>query len=106
MANSIQIKGTIIHVGDTIKLAYSLGNQDKQKDQQFNGIVMSIKGKGSNKMFLVRKMSKSGIGVERIFPVLSPFIKGIKIEKRGRVRRAKLNYIRNMSDKLVRERLS
>lgn len=106
MANSITIKGETIHIGDTVKIAYKFKEADKTKQQTFAGILMAIKGEGNNKMFTVRKIGVDNIGVERIFPVISPFIDKVKRVKKGKVRRAKIYFIRHLSDAELRERLS
>ena len=67
----------------------------------FEGMVISLKGRGENKMFTVRKIATGGIGVERIIPVNSPWISKIEIKKKGDVRRAKLYFIRQKSTRQV-----
>lgn len=94
MANRITIDETTFSVGDTIQVHQKIQEKDKIRTQAFEGIVISIKGKGENKMFTVRKIAAGGIGVERIWPVFSPWIEKIIVKRRGRVRRAKLYYLR------------
>lgn len=106
MANAITVKDTTLGIGDTVKVHYSFNEAGKKKLQIFEGILMAIKGMNENKMFTVRKMTKSKVGVERIFPVNSPFIDKVDVAKKGIVRRAKIYFIRGMSDRLIRERLS
>lgn len=106
MANRIKIKDTEIKIGDTVKIFYKFKEGDKDKQQSFEGILMDIKGEGNNKMFTVRKWSKDKIGVERIFPAISPFISEVKLVSSGKVRRSKLFFIRRLSDHELRERLS
>ncbi len=93
--------------GDTIVVTYKIIEGDKQRSQSFRGDVIQIKGQGRTKTFTVRKVS-SGIGVERIFPICSPIIEEIKVLKRGKVRRAKLFYLRKLVGKKarIRERTS
>src|SRR3989304_9830082 len=79
--------------GDTVTINYKIKEGDKERVQQFTGIVIQKKGQGNVKTFTVRKIS-NGIGVERIFPLYSPFIESIKVDKKGDVRRAKLFYLR------------
>lgn len=105
MANSLTIKDKIVHVGDLIKVYYKFKEGEKFKEQIFNGILMAIKGSGNNKMFTVRKGTKDKIGVERIFPVNSPYIQKLSIVKKGKVRRAKIYFIRNLSESELRQRL-
>lgn len=82
------------HSGDTIKVHYQVTEGDKSRIQPFEGIVISRRGAGQSKTFTVRYIGAGEIGVERIFPLYSPNIKKIKVMKRGKVRRAKLYYLR------------
>lgn len=106
MANKITIKDVEMKIGDTVKIYYKFKEGDKEKSQAFEGILMAIKGTGNNKMFRVRKLTKDKIGVERIFPVISPFIEKIKVSGKGNARRAKLYFIRRFSGRDLRERLT
>lgn len=105
MGNRFKIKDVEVKIGDTIKIHYSFLEGEKEKTQSFEGIVISQKGEGTNKMFTVRKMTKDKIGVERIFPVISPFIQKIETLSSGQPRRAKLYYLRDLTDRLIQERL-
>lgn len=105
MANTITIKETAVHSGDTVKIHYTFKEGDKEKKQIFEGIVLAIKGHGVNKMFTVRKMTKSKIGVERIFPATSPFIEKVIVSKKGKTRRSKLYFIRDKSEREIKDRL-
>ena len=87
--------------GDTITVDYRITEGDKSRIQQFRGDVIQIKGEGSTKTFTVRKIS-NGIGVERIFPMTSPNIDGIAINKHGKVRRSRLFYLRDRVGKKAR----
>ncbi|MBD5171652.1 MAG: 50S ribosomal protein L19 [Bacteroides sp.] len=87
--------------GDTITVAYRIKEGNKERIQQFRGVVIKIAGHGNKKRFTVRKIS-DGIGVERIFPMESPFIESITTNKLGKVRRAKLYYLRNLTGKKAR----
>lgn len=87
--------------GDTVTVAYRIAEGSKERIQQYRGVVIKINGHGDSKRFTVRKMSDN-IGVERIFPLNSPFIEGITVNSRGKVRRAKLYYLRKLRGKAAR----
>ncbi|MDD4822355.1 MAG: 50S ribosomal protein L19 [Bacteroidales bacterium] len=87
--------------GDTITVAYRIKEGNKERIQLYRGVVIKIAGHGFKKMFTVRKMSDN-IGVERIFPLDSPFIESITLNKVGKVRRAKLYYLRKLTGKKAR----
>lgn len=82
-------------VGDTVRVDVKIIEGNKERIQAFEGIVISRKSGGVSETFTVRKMS-SGIGVERIFPIHSPKIAGITVVKKGKVRRAKLTFLRGL----------
>jgi len=87
--------------GDTITVAYRIKEGNKERIQMYRGVVIKINGEGEKKRFTVRKISDN-IGVERIFPLESPFIDSITINKHGKVRRAKLYYLRGLTGKKAR----
>ena len=87
--------------GDTITVHYKIVEGAKERIQQFQGVVIQRKGSGSTATFTVRKMS-GAIGVERIFPIASPFIDQIDVNKRGQVNRALIFYLRNLRGKSAR----
>ncbi len=87
--------------GDTIIVAYKIKEGSKERIQQFQGVVIQRRGSGATETFTVRKMS-GNIGVERIFPISSPFLDTITIVKRGRVRRARIFYFRERTGKSAR----
>lgn len=87
--------------GDNIVVNYKIIEGDKERIQAFRGDVIQIKGEGPTKTFTVRKMS-NGVGVERIFPFSSPNIVDISLMKRGKVRRARLFYLRELVGKKAR----
>ncbi len=87
--------------GDTITVAYRIKEGNKERIQQYRGVVIRISGEGNKKRSTVRKMSDN-IGVERIFPVESPFIDSVTVNKHGKVRRAKLYYLRKLTGKKAR----
>jgi large subunit ribosomal protein L19 len=87
--------------GDTVTVHYKIKEGNKERIQQFRGVVLKRTGTGHTETFTVRKMS-GNIGVERIFPVASPFIDKIEVNKYGKVRRAKIYYIRDLTGKKAR----
>ena len=87
--------------GDNIVVSYKIIEGAKERIQDFRGDVIQIKGQGATKTFTVRKIS-NGVGVERIFPLTSPAIVEIKVVKRGKVRRARLYYLRGLVGKKAR----
>lgn len=89
--------------GDTVTVSYKIREGNKERVQQYRGVVIRISGHGTKKRFTVRKIS-DGVGVERIFPVESPFIDKVEVNKYGKVRRAKLYYLRNLTGKAARIR--
>lgn len=106
MAYSIKYKDITLAVGDTISLVYKIKEGDKERQQTFKGILIRVKGADeANRMITIRKMSKSGVGIERIFPLISPFIEDIKLSKKGVLKRAKAYFIRNLSDSELRHKL-
>ena len=84
--------------GDTITVYYEIREGDKTRTQFFKGVFLQRRGSGSTETFTIRKMSGS-IGVERIFPINSPSIQKIEVNKRGKVRRARIFYFRNLTGK-------
>lgn len=101
MANRAVIKDTTFHVGDIVKVHYKILEGEKERIQIFEGLVISIRGRGENRTFTVRKIATGNIGVERIFPLNSPWIAKLEIKKTGSVRRAKLYYVRGQSTRQV-----
>lgn len=101
------------HVGDTVRVHYKLIEKEKvtgktkrevkeethERIQVFEGIVIAIRGGGENTMFTVRRIGAAAVGVERIFPLISPWIKKLEVVRRGEVRRAKLYYLRGKQGK-------
>ena len=87
--------------GDTLTVTYKIKEGDKERLQKFRGVVIQRRGAGSTETFTIRKVS-NGVGVERIFPIASPFIESIVLEKRGKVRRARIFYLRNLTGKKAR----
>ncbi|MFN8258837.1 MAG: 50S ribosomal protein L19 [Bacteroidales bacterium] len=87
--------------GDTITVHYKIIEGNKERIQQFRGTVLQRRGSGSTQTFTVRKMS-GNVGVERIFPLNSPFIEKIELNKKGKVRRARIFYFRDLTGKKAR----
>lgn len=87
--------------GDTVRVHVKIREGEKERIQLFSGIVIARKGGGIRETFAVRKIS-GGVGVERIFPLHSPIIERIEVERRGAVRRAKLYYLRDRKGKAAR----
>ena len=87
--------------GDTITVTYKIVEGNKERLQSFRGVVIQIKGHGMTKMFTIRKIS-NGVGVERIFPLYSPHIDKIEVNKIGVVRRARIYYLRKLTGKKAR----
>ncbi len=88
--------------GDTITVTYRIKEGDKERLQKFKGVVIQLRGASpATKTFTVRKVS-NGVGVERIFPMVSPFIESVEVNKYGKVRRARIFYLRNLSGKKAR----
>ena len=87
--------------GSTITVHYKIKEGNKERVQQFQGVVLQRRGEGNTETFTVRKMSGS-YGVERVFPISSPFIEQIDVNKRGSVRRARIFYLRERSGKSAR----
>ena len=108
MANQAQWNTIKLHIGDTIRVHYKLIEHEKvagktkrevkeetrERVQVFEGILIAIKGGQENQMITVRKIGVGAIGLERIFPIVSPWIKKIEVKKHGQIRRAKLYYLR------------
>lgn len=87
--------------GDTLKVSLKIKEGDKERIQAFEGVVIQRRGKGTGETFTLRKVS-SGVGVERIFPIFSPNITKIEILRQGKVKRAKLYYLRGLKGKSAR----
>jgi len=87
--------------GDTITVNYKIKEGNKERIQSFRGVIIQKRGFGAGASFTVRKIS-NGVGVERIFPINSPFIESIEVNKRGKVRRARLFYLRGLTGKKAR----
>jgi large subunit ribosomal protein L19 len=89
------------NVGDTVRVSVKVVEGDKERIQPFEGVVIARRGSGTRETFMVRKVS-FGIGVERIFPLWAPAIEKVEVLKKGRVRRAKLYYLRSKKGKAAK----
>ncbi len=107
LVEATQLKNDIpsFHPGDTLNVHVKVVEGDKERIQQFQGVVLGRHGAGTSATFTVRKMS-DGVGVERIFPLHSPRIAKIERVKEGSVRRAKLYYLRGITSKQIRQKTS
>jgi len=88
--------------GDTLRVAVRITEGNKERVQNFEGVCISIRGEGTGRTFNVRKIGANSVGVERIFPLYSDSIESIEVLRRGRVRRAKLFYLRERKGKSAR----
>ncbi len=94
-----------IRPGDTVKLYLKVKEGNRERTQVFQGIVISIRGSGLSRTITVRRIASGGIGVERIVPIHSPALEKIEVVRKGKVRRAKLYYLRNIKGKIkIKER--
>ena len=96
-----EVKHPEFKAGDTVTVHYKIKEGEKERTQLFSGVVIQRKNERATASFTVRKMS-NGVGVERIFPVVSPYIEKIEVTKVGKVRRAKLFYLRSRTGKAAR----
>lgn len=105
LVEATQLKAGIpeFHPGDTVNVHVRVIEGDKERVQQFQGVVIGRHGAGMNATFTVRKIS-DGVGVERIFPLHSPRLAKIERVKQGSVRRAKLYYLRSLASKAIRQK--
>ena len=94
-------RGFDFQIGDTVRIMVRVVEGSKEREQAFQGVVIKRKGGGAGESFTVRKISQ-GIGVERVFPLHSPNVKSVQVIRRGKVRRAKLYYLRERVGKSAR----
>lgn len=106
MANSFFYKETQYKVGDTVSIDYKLKEGDKERIQIFKGIITKVKGDSeANRMFTVRKISKVGIGVEKVIALSSPYIARMELVKKSSYQKAKLYFIDKLTEQEVRTKL-
>ncbi len=92
----------LFRAGDTLRLAVTIKEGEKSRVQNYEGVCISIRGEGTGRTITVRKIGANGVGVERIFPIYSESLEKIEVLRRGRVRRAKLFYLRDLAGKKAR----
>lgn len=106
MANSVSYKEQQLGIGDTITVNYKIKEGDKERMQPFQGILIKITGNDKiNKSITVRKISNSGVGVEKIIPLGSPYVTSITLDKKSNFAKAKLYFVRNLSGQQMRYKL-
>lgn len=106
MANSFNYQNKHFKIGSTVKISYKLVEGEKSRIQNFTGVLIGVKGNSDqNRMITVRKIGQSGIGVERIFPLSSPFLTKITLLKESRYQKAKAYFIRHLSLKQLQKKL-
>ncbi len=88
--------------GDTVRLGVEIKEGEKKRVQTFEGIVIARSGEGASATFTIRKIGANSVGVERIFPLYSDSLKSFEVVRRGKVRRAKLHYLRGLTGKAAR----
>ncbi|MFA4827522.1 MAG: 50S ribosomal protein L19 [Candidatus Shapirobacteria bacterium] len=90
-------------VGDTIKVNYKIKEKDKERVQAFDGVILAIRGSQENKNIIVQKAATDGVKVERIFPIISPWIDSIKKTRspKGKINRAKLYFLRDQKSRSI-----
>ena len=88
--------------GDTVRLAVEIKEGDKKRIQNYEGVCIARRGQGTGETITVRKIGANGVGIERIFPIYSDSLKEITVVRRGKVRRAKLYYLRGLAGKKAR----
>ena len=103
LINASQLRDDVpeFKAGDSVNVHVRVVEGEKERIQQFRGVVLALKGSGANRTFTVRKVS-NGVGVERVFPLHSPQLAKIEVVRHGRVRRSKLYYLRNRRGKAAR----
>ncbi len=101
MALSVKLKDTQISIGDTVKIGQKIKEGEKERLQNFEGVVIAVKGNFGERTVTVRRIAAAGVGVEKIFPTDLPSIEKVTVVKRANVRRAKLYYLRERKGKLA-----
>ena len=99
--DSLKTEAPQFNIGDTVRVDVNIREGERERIQQFEGTVIARKGSGVSETFTVRRVSY-GVGVERVFPLHSPNVKAVRVVRHGRVRRAKLYYLRNRVGKAAK----
>lgn len=99
--DSLKTEAPQFNIGDTVRIDVNIREGERERIQQFEGTVIARKGSGVSETFTVRRVSY-GVGVERVFPLHSPNVKAVRVVRHGRVRRAKLYYLRNRVGKAAK----
>ena len=100
-ADSVKAEAPVFGIGDTVKVAVNIREGSRERIQMFEGTVIARKGSGVSETFTVRRVAY-GVGVERVFPLHSPNVRKVDVVRRGKVRRAKLYYLRGRQGKAAR----
>ncbi len=100
-ADSLKAELPVFNIGDTVKVDVNIREGERERIQSFEGTVIAKKGSGVAETFTVRRVSY-GVGVERVFPMHSPNVKGVKVIRKGKVRRSKLYYLRDRVGKAAK----
>ncbi len=106
MANSFELNKTVMKVGDMLSLEYKFKDGEKERTQLFKGILMQVKGNTpQTRLITIRKISKTGIGIERIIPLSSPNIVSLTLDKKSNFSKAKLYFVRDYTEAETRNKL-
>lgn len=102
MAMNVPVDGRTVSIGDTVRIEQTITEEGKTRSQVFEGILIAIRGRGDGRSIVVRKIGSGGIGVEKSLPIHSPSITKISVIRHGKVRRAKLYYLRGQSSSEIK----
>lgn len=106
MANSFELNKTVMKIGDTVSLEYKFKDGEKERTQLFKGILMMVKGSTpETRIITIRKISKIGVGVERIIPLASPNIVSLTLDKKSNYTKARVGFIRDFTEAETRNKL-
>lgn len=106
MANSFELNKTVMKIGDTVSLEYKIKDGEKERTQLFKGILMMVKGSTpETRIITIRKISKIGVGVERIIPLASPNIVSLTLDKKSNYTKARVGFIRDFTESETRNKL-